>query len=775
MSGRVTKDQVTSISAVLNNPESAVQLTPGQLARAREILVQYQGEQKARRDDLTNQGFDEDQIGTLMEAENTAGPGRMTRQAATPQGAAVGTIARGINAGLEGAWQAVEGLGDLVNSAAVGLNLQEPEDAQRYRDAVRRDRVTRKLSDIENFGKVNNKWVELAGQSAPWVVGGQAGAGGGIIRYAMAQGLLGGTAATAQVSDRPIEERTGDFLIGSALGTGLGAAFGVPAGVRRLGARAFLKNLNSETSANNLELERAVTEMVKEKGFGFSLSQITGNRFLFSLEQRAAGDVKKAAQNKNMQMLYDHVLKKAKQLGDQGRSADEIGLALKDTLSAANRAIHKKAGQDFAEGLDALEEFGEDIILTHEGASNYLGKLDDMIGELDHPLRPGAGASAEFKAYRHEVDKLVNPAIPKSRVITLPDGGKREVWDVVNRRSGEVTRLATTRAEAQVTSMQMNEEALGGFQAGETRQIQLGLNDLLRGKTAVLDAPDPSSNKHVAKALLGSLFDELDANAANPKAVQMLNDVTEAYKAQMLRIGKMEELVVNRMFGQAEMPFDSDKALKIVLGGGESSLKNTRAFLEEWDPALLDELQGTYLRRILEQAGDAASASVDVPISLTKFANALSGMGEDGKVVGQVGRGLFDEATQADLVLTANALRTIKNNYFTGINPSPSTIDDLAINVISRSPEFMGRFLTRVMTSGSSMEAALTDPLVRKAIQEIAKSGVEGPITASGRTAMLVLTNYLTANEAREEEQQGAAANQRAQDQSQMAARAVGQ
>ena len=87
----------------------------------------------------------------------------------------------------------------------------------------------------------------------------------------------------------------------------------------------------------------------------------------------------------------------------------------------------------------------------------------------------------------------------------------------------------------------------------------------------------------------------------------------------------------------------------------------------------------------------------------------------------------------------------------------------------------MGRFLTRVMTSGSSMEAALTDPLVRKAIQEIAKSGVEGPITASGRTAMLVLTNYLTANEAREEEQQSAAANQRAQEQSQMAARAAGQ
>lgn len=768
MAERIKPSQAAVLARVIGNPETAAQLSPAQLRSAGETLRQFQAEQSGSRTTFEEQGFEPRQVRQLVDAENAAVEsgenltgGDIKRFGAPGQGTIFG-VSKLINSGAEGVTRFIEGAGDLVNEVGVGLNIQSREDADNFKASVNQFRLDRKLRDIDNFGVVNSRIPEVVGEIAPWFASGGVGGTGGILRYAMSQGVVGGLAGITQVSSDPIAERVGDFAIGAGLGAVFAGAFGAKDAIARAGARRFQKELNIETAANNVELEQGINDMLKTGEFGFSMSQLTGNRFLFGLEQRAAGAVQKFRQNTNIKLLFDDILSKAKTMGDAGRSADEIGLSLRSTLSEANKTIHKQASNEFAAGLDKLDEFGEDIILNYEGGQNYLGKLDDLVSELDDPLRPGPGATNAFKAYRRQVDRVVNPTIPHQRIIKDPKGGpNRIVYDLLNRRTGEREVLNVTLAEARTQSIIRNTE-LGGLQAGELSRVQRGLNDLLRGKTAVLDTPDPNTNKHMAKALMGSLMDNLNANNNNPLAASALTDITDAYKAQMLRVGKMEELVVNRMFGQAEMPFDSDKALDVVMGGGTSSLKNTRNFLEEWNPALLDELQGTLLRRIVSKAGDPASPSVDVPISLDKFAVALSGKGPNGTVVGQAGRGLFTPAMTDDLVKTGEALRTIKNLYFTGITPSPTTIDDLAINVISRSPEFMARFVTRAATTGKGLDGLMTDPLTRKALQRLAEGKLNTP---KGRIAMLVLTNYITAQdglEAEQAQQEGAQQNRNA-------------
>lgn len=760
MAGRIKPSQAQAIADVLLNPDVRDQLTLSQVATMSSQLKVYQSEQFERTKRFSDEGFSDEQVAQLVDAENqalesgVAGVGKFdeSKTPKPPAGARLGqggqarSVARVLNAGLEGAWQAVEGMGDLASELGVSLNLNSREDADRYKQVVSNDRFTRRMSDIELFGEVNHAGAEFAGKVAPWVMTGSVGGANGLARWALAQGIIGGTAAAGLMSSKTLKERTGDFAIGAGLGVTFQGAFGAPQAVRRKAANMMVGKLNLETSAQRIEIEKGIQEMLQNDSFGFSLAQITGNRWFAGLEIRAAQAGQKTRQNNNIQVLFDHLMTSAKQLGDSGRSADQIALALNKTLTEANRSIHKRASKAFESGLNRLDaEYGADIILDNAGGKNYLYKLDKMLEQLENPLRPGVKASDDFIAYGKEVDRLVNPVAPKGRIVELPDGKKTEVWDLINRRTGEIVSEfpQATKGAANKQAAILN-ESVGGLQAGELVSIRRGLNDMLAGRTkAVEGSAHSSEDKTISKALMGVLTTELKANNKNPGAVQALDDLRSGYKDEMMLINNMEDMVVNRVFGQSKMPADPDEALDRVLAGGTSSLMATRKFLEQWDDSLLEELQGTYLRRIAEKSIDVKLPDVDVAISLDKMATALGG--KEG--VGKVGLGLFDASTQADLLLTAKSLRVIKNIYFTGIVPGGSSIDDLTINVISRSPEFMGRFISRALSSGDRMSDFLIDPLTRKAIQRIAEGNLNSP---TGVMAMRTLTEFIIAEDHKE-------------------------
>lgn len=757
MTDRIRPADAVTIRQAMDDGMNSGDLSISELRKYNEFLEDYDKEQASRLDQFQKDGLTAEDARTLLDKENASlddgtydHGGTFKKRGPHSLTPATHGVSRAINAGAEGVWRAVEGTGDLVNEVGVTLNLVEPETRDQYRQTISSMRMQRQLDNIDTFGRVDNPFLTLVGEATPWMATATIGSGSTLMRYAANQAMIGGLATATVMSDLSLRERMPGVGIGAGLGFGLAGAFGMPSATQAAAARGMVKKMNSETAMNNREVEAYIMDMLDSGEFGFSLAQITGDRTVAGLEARAAGATQKKRQNKNMQLLVENLLEDARKLGDAGRSADEIGLALRDKLSTANRAIHKNASEAFGDGLEAItEQYGDQLVMSHAGGVEYLGTLDNLLTSMADDLKPGSSVSKTFKTYRDAVSDLVNPALPKARTVKGPDGKDMIVYDVLNRRTGEVMQLGRSKADAWKAAIALNKEA-GGLSATEIRRIQEGLNDIIRGKTAIFDSPDPNTNKHVAKALFGSFMDNLETNARNPDAVQALKDLSKNYKAEMLRTQKLEELVVTRVFGQAFMPGDADKALDIVLQGGESSLRGTREFLEEWAPDMLGEVQGLVVRRIVDKAGDAAMPAVDgtLPISLDKFANALAGRGPNGQVVGQVGRGLLPDAVQSDLRRTGEALRVMKNVYFTGIVPGGSTIDDLAINVVSRSPEFMARFLTRVFTTGKGMDDLLTDPLTRKAIQTIAE---KGPTSRAGNAAMNVLARYIGHRDAIEE------------------------
>jgi len=735
----------------LSDTEQMGQMSVGQIRTMQGQLTQYQEEQTARQTDLTEQGFTRGEVMKLMQAENAhiddgsyETGGQLKRQGPVPGTTETFAVAHLLNAGKEGVLQAVEGLGDVVNEIAVGLNIADPETADKYKEIVRKNRVERKISDMEVFGKMTPKAMEMVGKIAPWVATGNVGGGYSLLRYGLTQGVVGATAAVAEVTNEPIQDRWNEALMGGGLGTAGTAVMGAPWAVRRWAFARFQKELNLETSLANTELEASIQGMLNQGNFSFSLSQVTGNRFLFALEQSAAGRAQKLQQNQNMQALFDNILDMSKKYRADGLDADQIAGKLNVTLKTANKSLHKRASSEFEANLNKIEEeYGSDIILDYDGAQNYLDKVNKHIETVNDPLRPGVGASPSFLKYREELDTLINPVIPVKRIVKAADG-KTEitVWDLLNRRTGEtLDKGMLDQGTAMSRSMYLN-EGLGGLQAGEINRVTMGLNDMLAGRTqaVIANSADTSMDQDIAKGLMGTLTRQLSGSSKNPDAVKALELLRENYKGHMLVLGDIERLTVNRLFGQAEMPADPDQALDMVLAGGKTSLKNTREFLMDYDPALLADLQATFLKRIAQKGGDVTLPQVDVPLSLNKLATALGGA----EGVGMKGVGLFDAATQADLVKTGQALRTINNMYFTGIKPSMNKLDDVAINVISRSPEFMARFVTRVFSGGESMSNMLLDPLLRKSVQRLAEGSIDTP---TGRAAMVALAQFLNEQE----------------------------
>jgi hypothetical protein len=738
----ISPDKARIMADVLNDPAKAAQLTMGQMRTMGGQLMQFQEEQAARRADMVEQGHTAEEAEQLVQRENQALNEGADIRGGTVKRQVLGgqffSLAKALNVGGEGVLRAIEGAGDLVNEVAVGLNIIEPEAADNYKRVVRQNRFERKMTDIEQFGKMNSRVAEMFAEALPWMATGNVGGGAGILRYGLEQGMVGTIATTAQVGHESITERWDEALVGGGLGTAGTVVLGSPAWVRRWAGRKFMKELNLETSANNLELERQIQEMLKNESFGFSLAQITGNRLLFGLEAQSAGHAQKAAQNNNLQLLLDHIKAQSAKLSKSGREPDQIALALRATLEKANDTIHGRASAAFGRNLVALEtKFGDGIVLDYDGGQAYLAQLDTHLAQLNDRLRPGVKPSQGFLDYRAKIEELVNPLVPEARTVTGKGGKKHEVWDLYNRRTEVLGNQGYSTAEEAKAAAAMQNFDLGGLQVGEINRVTHGLNDMLSGKTAVVEGSgDVKHDREIANGLMGSLMQNLSTNNTNPAAVAGLKLMRDSYKGEMRLIGALEDLVVNRHFGQAKMPADADQALDVVLSGGKTSLENTRKFLLEWEPALLADVQATFLRRIAEKGQDVALPGVDVPINPTKLANALGG----GEGVGMKGFGLFDPETQADLVRTGEALRVIKNLYFKGIKQSQTTLDDAAINIIARTPEFMGRFIVRALSGGERTSNALLDPLLRQSIQRIAEGSIDTP---TGRAAAVTLARFI--------------------------------
>jgi hypothetical protein len=751
----VTEEEFNNLNDLLNDPLIASELTLSELDEIDGLITDFQTSRAEGRQKLEGEGFSPEQIDELNAAKNpNVNTGAEQTSALGPSILPTGRALAGVK---EGATRAVEGVLDLAKDISVGIGMEDEASRQEWKTALNQDRFERRKGHLEEFGQLPSGSFEFMGEVAPWMAALPASAES--FTMTLAQRLLQGAAiggSTVQGKDDTLVDRAANMSIASGIG-GSTSLLSVWPAFKKSAAKGFARSYNDVHAEQAERVEKLVQQMTDNPEFAFSLAQVTGNRTVLALEIGSAAAATKAAQNKNIGTLVTNLLKTAQRMAGTGKSAGQIAGSLRATMKQARTSIYDAASLDWRLGTEAvLAKHGDDVVVQ---GKTYLDKIDKLIGEAEDGLvGVGGRAGPELKAYRAEVDSIVNPVRAQRRTVEVagsdPRGPRRvteEVFDVVDRRSGQQLATGIGEAESRKMALAANEK-VGGVTSDESLRLLKGLNKLIAGDVAIFEKASVGSNRSTGRALMGSFTDELTA-AKNPTAAADLGTLRTAYKDQMARAQAIDDTVVAAAFGGKKMPKEPGKRLDAILKGEKEDLVATREFLEEWNPQLLDDLRATHLNRIVKgSAKGGTTPAVDLQTTVTGIANRLtSTFGRSG----QAGKGLHTAAVQADMLKTASALRILNNKYIKGVAPGGAKIDDLAINVISRSPEFMARFVTRALAGGQSLERVLLDPSARKALQTLATAPLQ---SRKGQAAMVLMAGFINSEqEARRNREQNEA------------------
>jgi hypothetical protein len=730
----MTLRQFEEQSALLNDPSRNGDLTVEELLQIRAERDQFVEHRQKFKQRLIDQGLNEDDIERIEAAERQT---EVDPNDPSLSNKVTQSVERDVAAMIEGGKQAVEGIFDVAKDIAVGTSLESEESRQAWKDGVRERRTDSAIEHITTFGRLPGKGFEIVGQTIPWLAA-STGQAGSYTMFLARNAFLGATAGAAfvQPSDKTFNDRWLQMAFGTTFGTGIAGVIGLPSFLRRSGARGLVKAFNKADPEQRELVENMVREMTGDETFTFSASQITGARFYQNLELSTADTATKAAQNNNLDILYNNIVKTARLAAKNGRTPGAIAGAMRETLKNARDTIYRQASSLWGKNSKSIiETYGDDIVLSGD---TYLQKIDDLLAQQTDTFRNmGGKPSEQLMLYRESIDSVVNP------VKVTTEGDKVFIVDSTN---PDLKRriLAESKEEALAlaTDAAKNANQARGPNAEETLKIINGLNELIGGNTVIFENVSANSNRNIGRALMGAFTSELEGAAENAAARNAINLLRKGYRADMAAAEAIDNTVFNAVMGGKKLPKDPGKALDRVLKAEPAEQRQLAQFLQEWNPDLLDDLQRAALRRVtLRSQAKPGSADVDGAVDGAALAkNLADSLGRQGRF----GSGLFEPAIQQDLQLTARALRILKNKEFKGVVPGGTRVEEWTINAISRSPEFFGRFVTRLMASGHTLETALLNPQWRAAARQIAEKPLD---STTSRAAIMYLVNWMADRE----------------------------
>lgn len=671
----------------------------------------------------------------------------------------------------EGAKRAVEGVFDLAGDISVKLtatrlipftNLEGEQDRQkRFEQDIKNWRIERAVKHIEQFGELPPVWSRELGNVAPFLLARTP--QGRTLMAVMGKGIIQGTAmTTTQFTDSEKEaSRLWPAIAGGTLGAIIpGVIWALPA-FKRTAARGFVRTFDEGNIEQAERVQRRVRQMEKSGDFGFSLAQASGSRAAIGLEISSAATATKNQQNKNINTLGRNLLRIARTMSNNNKNPGAIIMNIRETLEEARASIYKAAANNFkAETAVVIGKYGDEVVFD---GRTYLAAVDSMILETENLLvQVGAKASRNLTRYQEKVDRLVNPVVvveERAAALTASATQRPPTYFLLDRTNN--TRLSLTsipdKAAAEAKALQMNID-FGGLDAQAALDLRKGLNKLIGGDTVIFKNLPLFSNQNIGRKLMGDFIDNLEQPASNAAARDAVVSITDNYKQAMATSKAIEDLMITTIFGGKKFPRKLDAALKQLSKQSPQEMAATREFLETWNPQLLDDLKSTMVRDMVRLSRQPGKPGVDTPVDPSKLLNNMNGFGGPG----QAGRGLFTTAESADMKLTSDAMRILQNKYFSGIIPGGIKTEDMVINAISLSPEFMGRFVARMFSSGQTLEKALLDPTFRKAIQQVAASGVGGNKT--NFALLYIVRRFLVDDESADEQVTRAQLHQRAVD-----------
>lgn len=730
------------------------------------IYGQMQAHEQAleqQRAALAAEGYSQAEIEQLEEALRTGEARVMAEEAeSTPSGAPVGIggpspsdfagdAGKGGAAVLEGVKRTAEGVADLAEDISVGVGSILPTGASEYlemtpehRAAWKQGVANRRLRDeiefAERYGTLTPGGARMVGEVAPWLAANAS--AGGLIGYALRGAFLGGAAGTSTFQDQglTLNDRTSAALWGTGLGALVGGVAGIPGALRGATARHLVRDFNA-ADPRQREMVESMVQAMADPDFKFSAAQLTGARFYQSLELRTVDRATKAQQNKNIDALYNNLLRMARAQSDRKMGAGAIVAGIRTTLKTFRDRMYAQATANWGtKAKQIVETYGDDAVVNGRA---YLAKVDKLVAEKQNGLiQVGAKPSDNLINYRDRVDTIVNPWAPRTyeRTIKGADGKKTTVKEtfLVNRSTGEKSPKITGKSDEEIAALAekraaaMNE--VTGPNAKNTLDLLKGLNDLIGGDAMIFENASLGQNRQTGRALMGAFTAELEASTAgSDDLVRDIMALRKGYQQDMAATQAVGDSLFASILGGKKAPKKPGKVLDRILAEEYDDVKALADFLRDENPALLQDVRRVHLRRIALRSRNQARPDVDSPVDIGLLAKNLS---NSMKEMGGAGRGLHTSGVQGDMELTAKALRILQNKQFKGIVPGGISPEDWTINLISRSPEFFGRFITRIFASGKNLEELLLNPEWRQALRVVAEQPLE---SEAGKAALLFL------------------------------------
>jgi hypothetical protein len=480
------------------------------------------------------------------------------------------------------------------------------------------------------------------------------------------------------------DDRTLRTVLGAALPGAVRAVAATPRGVVNFVARRAARRADTQTQ----QLRQTAAEAVQDD---YTIAQASGDprtaRFASTTADVVARDTVRAQLDARVQNLR----KTAQAMGGQKIMSDpERAKALHTIVKVTDSEISKAAGGRYTSAMDALAQSPE-------------GK------QVRVPIGP---LKAEIASLTEELGN------PLALVRQVPEGTKlAKILEELEKYPDD--------AKLTVTGLRRLEE---GLNAGRSY-----------GK-AVIES-DSERRLNLIRTRLKKAAQQSVEGGGNSPGFQRLKQIQGDYSQDMDRRRMLTDGVLNDLFGDKGLA-DPDTAFQKFIKASPESQRTAVALLNHRGPEHLQYFRKLHLDSILDDATRGVKAASESPLDVPTLLGKLNGSEIQDSPLYTAAEKKLLKANAADLRIILNHLPD-PTKVGTDITPA-----DTLINIVSRSPEFVARFVARAVT-GLNAEKLMFTQEGRKALSTL--RNLRGARAVEFDRSMAYLS-YLIADEQQEPE-----------------------
>lgn len=531
----------------------------------------------------------------------------------------------------------------------------------------------------------------------------------GTVGLATTEGALSG-ALLNESNAKTVEERMADRTFGALIGAGASGLVGVGQGLFTSTRNYLAKNIQEhvQDASHNFKL-------ADEFDMDITLGQATGNPVIANLETQAA---KKTAQETFAQQTEDAGKRIAEKIGLPVRPLGQVGYgqgaALDDMVKAVDtkiRGMKVARSQAWREGIAEATEASAGAPIMKTGG--FADDVQKVIDEIDHDF------NGLFKPSQGLKDLLAEARLGEQQGWTAAQINKW--W----RRVNEYKKGAGLFGEA-VEGVDLKDyKKFGQVFAG---RLSGSLDESVR-KAAALADDGPTAG---ALRALGRARDDYKAATGN---IKMLEDdfltglgVKGGPTEVLDRLSKMDAMQVRKVANHIRS-----------LDGGE---------------IYLSQLQDAVYDAALQKGSHAAAqmGSKRGGVFLPAFADALADGSQRSVLMGISDPGVARNAEKG--VELMRVLLNASEQAMPGgvaVTQLPLSMQDVAINAISRSPEFIARTFAGAVARGHNMESLFFTKEGIKALRAFHPEAIKYGGMSAMRNALIVKMGLETGDHAKHE------------------------